>query len=347
MAVVAVGVELDQDGAFALAALVGGAAHGVEAGQQVHAVDDLGVEVVVGEAGGAARHLADAGDLAVGAAGHAVVVVDQGIDDREAEAVLAGVVGIGELAHGGPVERLHHHAVVVGAVAGEAAGDLAVAEVARAHGGAGGDRHAAADDGVGAEVTDAEVGDVHAAAAALAVAVLLAEELGDGAVDMVFEPGLDELLALLARLPGEARAEFRDAHAADGRATLGQRIAVAAVGRGDVVVVAHAGAAADRRGLLADRDVGGPAVVVAGAGGIGARAQLDDHLLEFADRQHVFEKIDGLLRGQIPPGDFGLEILLVGIGGDFAAVDRLRFEHGLKRAEVIRVAHGVPCWLKG
>ena len=64
VAVVAVGVHLEQDRALARAAARGGARHGVAHGQHVHAVDDLGVHVVVGEAGGAAGEELDARDLA-------------------------------------------------------------------------------------------------------------------------------------------------------------------------------------------------------------------------------------------------------------------------------------------
>ena len=47
------------------------------------------------------------------------------------------------------------------------------------------------------QMADAEVGDVHAAAAALAVAIFLAEQFGDGAIDVVFQNFFEQVRALL------------------------------------------------------------------------------------------------------------------------------------------------------
>ena len=125
--------------------------HRVAHGQHVHAVDDLGVHAVVGEAGAAQRQRLDAHDLVVGAMGHAVVVVLDEVDDGQPALALAGQE-VGPLVLRGEVERLQDHAVGVGAVTREAADDLARAQVAQRHGRAGGDGHAAADDGVGAQL---------------------------------------------------------------------------------------------------------------------------------------------------------------------------------------------------
>jgi len=76
----------------------------------------------VGEAGRPSGEVADAHDLLVGAVGHAVVVVLDEVDDRQAEGVVARQV-VRPLGLGGPVERLEHDAVGVGAVPGEAADD--------------------------------------------------------------------------------------------------------------------------------------------------------------------------------------------------------------------------------
>ena len=57
-------------------------------------------------------------------------------------------------------------------------------------------------------------------------------------------------------------------------------------------------AGAGGRSFLADRDVRGAAVVEVADGIVGAGAQLDDHLLEFADDQHVFEDRDRFRRGE-------------------------------------------------
>ena len=116
---------------------------------------------------------------------------------------------VGELGLGGEIERLEHDAVGVGAVAGEAADDAVVGEVAARQRRAGGDRHAAADDGVGAEMADGEVGDVHRAAAPATIAVVLAEQLADRAVDVLLERRLEQLLAAVGAAVGNARAQLQ------------------------------------------------------------------------------------------------------------------------------------------
>src|SRR6185503_6423682 len=89
--------------------------------------------------------------------------------------------------------------------------------------GAGGDADATADDPVGAEDPGLHVGDVHRAALAFAVAARLAEELGHHQVDP---------------------------------AALGDAVAVAAVGRGDVVVGSECRAGTDPASFFADVSVG-------------------------------------------------------------------------------------------
>ena len=147
--------------------------------------------------GGAADERVHAADFAVGTAGHAVVVVDQAVDDRKTE-IDAGEFRIGELALAGPVEGFEHDAVGIGTVAGERADDFAlfgfVDVDTGGHGRARGDRNAAADDRVRAEVTHAEVRNVHAAAAAFAVTGFLTEQFGDGAVDVIFHHGVTQFL---------------------------------------------------------------------------------------------------------------------------------------------------------
>ena len=292
MAVVAVGGGLDEHGALAGAAELRGARHRVAHGQHVHAVDDLGVHAVVGEAGAAQRQRLDAHDLVVGAVGHAVVVVLDEEDDGQPAVALAGQE-VRPLVLRGEVERLQHDAVGVGAVAGEAADDLAGAQVAQGHGGAGGDGHAAADDGVGAQLAGREVGDVHAAAASPAVALVLAEELGDGAVDVLLQRRRDQPGAVRGAAARHAGLELLVAHLADGREALGDGVAVAAVGAGDAVRGPQHRGGAHGRALLADRDVRRPAVGVAAERLVAAGAQPDDHLLQLADGQHVVEQVDG------------------------------------------------------
>ena len=219
---------------------------------------------------GAARHAVHAHDLVVAAVGHAVVVVADQEDDRQAELVAVGQV-IGELGLGGEVERFQHHAVGVGAVAGEAADDVAALEITVGQGGAGGDGHAAADDGVGTQVTDGEVGNVHGAAAPAAIAVVLAEQLADGAIDVLLQCGFEQFVGLRGGALWHALAKLLLGHLADGDGALGQALAMAAVGAGDVVGQLQRAAGPGSGAFLADRDMRRAAVVVVADRLVGAR----------------------------------------------------------------------------
>ena len=315
VAVVAVGRGLDQDRPLA------GAAEGrrppdrVAHREDVHPVDDLGVHVVVGEAGATAREVAHAHDLFVGPVGHPVVVVLDQVDDRQPVGAVAGQV-VGPLVLGRPVERLEDDPVGVGPVAGEAADDAVGLLVADRHRRARRDRHASADDRVGPQVAGREVADVHPAAAPAAVALLLAEELGDDPVDVLLEGPLEELLAGLGGRAGDAGPELLVRHVPDRREALGDRVAVAAVGARDVVVRPQCRRGADGRPFLADRDVGRAAVVVAGERVVAARAEPDDHLLQLADGEHVVEEVQRA--GAVDPArrDLGRQVAGVGEPGD-------------------------------
>src|SRR5439155_742350 len=105
------------------------------------------------------------------------------------------------------------------AIAEERDRDPALALHLRGEPGAGDDRDPAGDDTVGAEHADAEIGDVHRAALALAVAGLPTVELGHHAVEV---------------------------------GTLGDAMAVAAMRRDDPVAATKRAADADRDRLLAD-----------------------------------------------------------------------------------------------
>ncbi len=181
MAPVPVAIYIQKHRAFAFAAQLGGALYRIPDGEHVHAVYDLSVHVVVGEPGRTARHAVHAHDLIIRAMSHAIVVVADQEDDRQPKLVAVRQV-ISELGLRGEVERFQDDAVGIRAVAGEAADDIAAFEIAVGQRRTGGDGHAAADNGVGAEVANAEVRDVHRAASATAVAVILAEQLTNGAI---------------------------------------------------------------------------------------------------------------------------------------------------------------------
>ena len=325
MAPIAIAVGLDQHRTLAFAAELRAAQHGVAHGQDIHAVDDFGVHLVVGEPRRAQRQAAHAGHLVVGAAGHAVMIVADQEDDRQAERLAVGVV-IGELILGGEVQQFEHDAVGVRAVAGETAHHSLVAKIAAGQGRAGGDRHAAANDRVGAEMADGKIGDVHRAAASATIAVVLAEQLTDCAIGVLLERRLEQFLAAVRPAAGDPRSQLALAHQTQRDRALRQALAMPAVRAGDVVGDAQRRAGARRRSLLADRDMSRAAIVVVADRLVGAGTQLDDHLLEFAYRQHVFEKRYRLLGRQ----RLGLQLRphasLVAIRRDPAAIDHKRFE---------------------
>ena len=314
-------------------------------GQHVHAVDGLGVHVVLGEAGRAAGQVVDAHHFLVGPMGHPVVVVDDQVDDRQAGCARPGQV-VGPLVLGGPVERLEDDPVGVGAVSGEAADDLVGAAVAERHRRARRDRHAAADDRVRAQMAGREVADVHAAATSPAVAFFLAEQLGDGLVDVLLERVGEQTFAGRCLRPGRAGPQGILRHRPDRGEALGDCVAVAAVRAGDVVVGAKGAAGADGRRLLADRNVGRAAVVVARQRVVAARAEADDHLLQLADGQHVVEQIERRRGGDPPRGDLG-----AGVAGEVEAADRAqglleRRKIGSSVAPVSRLRdHALHLWL--
>src|SRR5579864_8974379 len=94
---------------------------------------------------------------------------------------------VDELRLRGEIHRLQYHAVRVRSVACKTAHDPAGPKVTHAQRCAGSDRHAASHDGICTKVPDAEISNVHAAAAALAVAVFLPEELGNRPEQVVFQ----------------------------------------------------------------------------------------------------------------------------------------------------------------
>ena len=211
MAVVAVRGGLDEHRSFTRAAELRGSRDSVANGQHVHAVDDLGVHAVVGETDTPQGQRSHAHDLVIGAMRHAVVVVLDEVDDGQAALAVAGQE-VRPLVLRREVERLEDDAVGVGAVARETANDLAGAQVAQRHGGARGDGYAAADDGVGAQLARREVGDVHAAAAPSAVALVLAEELRDRAIEVLLERRGEQPGSIGGRGVGHARLALLVAH---------------------------------------------------------------------------------------------------------------------------------------
>src|SRR5919106_39389 len=157
------------------------------------------------------------------------------------------------------VHDLVEHALTERSLAEEARGDTVGALQLGGHRGAGRDAGAAGDDGVGAEVAGLGIGDVHRAAFAVAVARLLAEELGE--------------------------------HPIDGGA-LRETVTVTAVGAGDDVLATKGATDADGHGLL-------PRVQVSEAGHLGRQVELVHSQLEVADARHALEEFHRLLRREL------------------------------------------------
>ena len=223
-------------------ASVAGIAHvgQVRAHRVLHAAERLHLEQRRPVAGARVRErardgLLDRGDVVAvdDLAGHPVAggavgdVLDRALRapvGRERELVVLADEDDGQLPRRREVHPLVHGALAGGAVAEVRDRDLAGAAELRGQRGAAGVRDAGADDPVAAEDVEREVGDVHRAAEALAVAGALAEHLGHH--------------------PAEVGA---------GR----DQVAVRAVVADEVVRLAHRARGADGDRLLADAAVRG------------------------------------------------------------------------------------------
>jgi hypothetical protein len=162
------------------------------------------------------------------------------------EIVLAGIDDR-QLPERGHVHHLVEQPLAERAVAEEADGDGARAEALGGQRSTRGDAGGAADDGVGAQIAVFLVGDVHRSALAAAIAFRLAEQLAE------------HFLELRA---------------------LGDAVAVAAVGGGDVVCLFQRLADADGNRLLAG-------IHVREAGHLGRKVELVGIVLEGPDARHL------------------------------------------------------------
>ena len=256
--VAAVALALDDRRRAAVAQPAGHLPQQTEDGDRVVAVDDVAVH---GVGGGAPRQgLHRAGVLHAG--GHRVAVVLHEHDQRQRP-------------EAGQVARL-----VEGALVDRAVADVADDHVARSGellgiGGAGRQRHAAADDRVGSQEAGLVVAEVHGAAAPAAVAGRQPHDLSHGAVE--------DLLCLCRQLAGRGVPVGRYLRLQH----LGQELVVGAVGGGHLVGRPQR---RHRRGggrLLADGGVHG---APDGAGVL----ELQQRVLEAVDRQRVEQQPRGL-----------------------------------------------------
>ena len=182
--------------------------------------------------------------------GHRGVALERG---PHAEAVVRDHEDDGQAPQRREVHRLAERSLVGGTVAELADRRVVVAQVVGGEAEARRDRQVAADDPVAAHEAPRQVEHVHRAAAAVAEAVDAAEQLG---------------------------------HDLPRRGAARDRLAVRAVGRDQVVGVAHRAHRSDHRGLFADRQVQEAADLRAGVLLAGA-------LLEMPDEQHGREPLAG------------------------------------------------------
>ena len=335
MPVIAVGVKFEQHGALAAGQNCFGAGDGVADCQHIHAVDDFRVHIFIIETGGAAGQEVNAVDFAVSASGHAEMVVDDTVNDRQPEFGAGDFTG--ELFLTRPVERFQHHAVGISAVAGKTADDAFFHFFINpaGHCRAGGDRDAAADNCIGAQVSDAEVGNVHAAPAAFAVTGFFAEQFGDGAVNMVFHHGFAEFFALQVGIFRTACFQFGFVHPFDGVEALGDGIAVAAVRGSDKIADVECGTGPGCGGFLPDGQMGRAAIFIVADDFIRAGTALQNHFFEFTDYQHGLIEFQQFRLGDAFGGQFFLRRRIVLIGRNALQFDGPFLKIRTKVTEII------------
>ena len=337
MAGEAVGDDVEEHRALVLEEDLLLAAIGLDDGQRVEAVHALGVHLVGVEARAQAREDVVGHGLAVGLAAHAVLVVEDVEQHRQAalHVVLPERV---ELAHAGHVEGLEHGAATERAVADVGHDDAGLAVDALIERRAHGDGAAAADDGVvGIDAKGREEG-VHGAAQAAVEAGLAGEDLAhravkqevdgqilDGGVLALFHHG--ERLAAEEVLHDVEQLVIREFF--NGRQTLGEDVAVGAVGAEDEVVDVEVEGLADSGRFLADAQMGRAGMGVGNAAILAGGLDGLDHRLKLTQNQHVAIDVEELLLGKV--AQLILDLLLILVAGDGLKSDLTGF------ADLIRV----------
>ncbi|MDT4845508.1 hypothetical protein FQZ97_794980 [compost metagenome] len=281
----AVDVHFDDGRAVARAHVRHGLGHGQVDRQRVHAVHLPGRNVE----GLAARGQARLGGGFFHRGGHGVAVVF----DEEAQRCLPGRGQVHGFQHGADVHRAvaevsHRHPVRARVLVGPA--------------GAGRQRHAAADDSVGAQRAGFQPAQVHAAAAAAAITLGQAHDLGQRLLQDLVDGGRERV----ARIQAQRR---------DVLQRLGEELMVAAVRAVDLVAGAQRQHRADRAAFLAHGRMRG--AVHEAFGG-----QVQHGLFEGADPMQLGQH--GAQQGgirllpvlgfdrQLPPGRLGTKRLVGG-----------------------------------
>ncbi len=148
--------------------------------------------------------------------------------------------------------------VVCGPITDKADADLAVAELVGRHGRTGRHGIRATDDRVGTQMPHMEVGDVHPATTTPTVALFLAEQLCHGAEQMLLQCRIERRVAVraveivLTDSVAEELEQTRGVGPLQRKCTLGDRVSMTTVSRGDVVVRVERRHGANCYGFLAD-----------------------------------------------------------------------------------------------
>ena len=121
-------------------------------------------------------------------------------------------------------------------------------------------------------------------------------------------------------------AELFIGHLADGDGPLGQTLAMSPVSAGDIILQLQRAAGAGRRPFLPHRHVRRATIIIVADRLVGAGPELDDHLFQFPDDQHVFEDRNRLGGRDGLGFQFGREIRRVAVGMNLAAINYIRRE---------------------
>ena len=333
MARIAVGDHIEQYRALALEQEILLAAHCFDHGQRVVAIHAFGVHLVNSKANAQAREHVVAHGFAIGLAAHAVLVIENVEQHRQAalEAFLPELI---ELAHGSEIQRLEHRAATQGTVADVRHDDAALAVHALEQRRARRDARRAAHDGVVRINAKRREEGVHGAAQAAVEAGLAGEDFRHGAIEQEFNGQLLHAVVLAGfhHAQGLAVEEIlHDVHQGvvaelfDGRKALGEDFAVAAVGAKGVVVHREVEGLADRRSFLAHGKVRRAGMVVGDAIVLARGLDQVDHGFELAQQEHIPVDVQELLAGEV--AQLVLDGLLVSIQRDVVKRELARRTH--------------------
>ena len=344
MAAVTVGQHVEQHGAgllfFEDRFL---AAVSVDHGQRIEAVHAFGMHLLGVHAGADAGCEIEAHRLSAGLSAHAVLVVHD-VDDHRQAAFHVAFPELFELVHGGEGHAFPDRTACHRSIADVGHDDTGFAVYFLIEGRADGDTAAAAYDGVVRVDAERREEGVHAAAQSFVESGRTGKNFGQCAVQQEADTEfLDRaaFVCLFGNVHGGAVPEFVHdlferlvVEQFDGTQAFGENFAVATVGTEDKVVdVEHVGHP-DSSGFLAGREVGGARVVVfdavVAAGGL---HQLQ-HRFEFADHHHVAVDALQVVFGEVLAFELLLRGFFVLVDGDRREGDLTGFPH-LFRIDVL------------